>query len=298
MRHVLLSLLAFALPASAARFAVLDFWGAAGFVHDSRVAANTYLDSLAKAMDFELVKSQDPAQFDKANLAKYQVVVLNQASELGALLNADRKAALMEHFRTKGTLAWHGVSIIKNEWPEFLALLGGAFLAHGANLQTATLKRDATAALHPLVQEVPASATLEDEWYSYTRNPRGTAGVHVLFTEDEASCKGCGPAMGDHPIIWTVEPPQGGRFFHSGLGHKDDVFLKYAFTKALYAEAMRWAAEAGKPTVTLGKSMKGQNEPFKQIPVLDARNFLRMGRDLMGRAEFDVTLPLQRDPNP
>jgi type 1 glutamine amidotransferase len=251
MRRLLLPLLAFALPASAARFAVLDFWGAAGFVHDSRLAANTFLDSLSKAMDFELVKSQDPAQFDKANLARYQVVILNQASELGALLNADRKAALMEHFQTKGTLAWHGVSIIKNEWPEFLAFLGGAFLAHGAGLQTATLKRDASAAMHPLVQDLPAAATLEDEWYSYTRNPRATSGARVLFAEDESTCKGCGPAMGDHPIVWTVEPPRGGRFFHSGLGHKDDVFLKYAFTKALYAGALRWAAEAGRPATGL-----------------------------------------------
>jgi type 1 glutamine amidotransferase len=231
--------------ASAAGFAVLDFWGAGGFVHDSRVAANKYLDSLSQAMGFDLVKSQDPAVFTKANLAKYQVVVLNQASEMGKILNADQKAAAMEFFRSKGAVAWHGSAIIKDSWPEFLAFFGCTFLAHGANTQTATLKRDPGATDHPIVQGLAASASFDDEWYSYTRNPRGTTGVHVLFTEDESTCHGCGPAMGDHPIVWTVESQQGGRFFYSGLGHKDEAFLKTAYTRTLYAQAIAWAAHSG-----------------------------------------------------
>jgi type 1 glutamine amidotransferase len=238
-----------ALPSKAAGFAVLDFWGAGGFVHDSRVAANRYLDSLSQAMGFDLVKSQDPAVFTKANLAKYQVVILNQVSEMGKILNADQKAAAMEFFRSKGAIAWHGSAIIKDSWPEFLSFFGCAFLAHGANTQTATMKRDPGATDHPIVQGLGASAAFDEEWYSYTRNPRTTSGVHVLFTEDESTCRGCGPAMGDHPIVWTVEPPQGGRFFYSGLGHKDDVFLKTAFTKTLYAQAIAWAAHSG---VTVG----------------------------------------------
>lgn len=245
-----------AMPIAAAKFAVLDFWGAGGFVHDSRAAANAFLDSLALAHDFTLVKSQDPKAFDKANLDRFQVVILNQASELGAILDADQEAAAMEFFRTRGAVAWHGTSIIRNEWPAFLAFLGGAFQAHGAGTQVATLRRDPGADAHPLTQGLPASATMDEEWYSFTRNPRGTEGVKVLYTLDEATCKGCGPSMGDHPIVWTVESPRGGRFFHAGMGHKNEVFRSYAFTRTLYAEAILWAAGAGPATSVSGRAWR------------------------------------------
>jgi type 1 glutamine amidotransferase len=234
----------FAFPVHASAFAVLDFWGAGGFVHDSRLSANKYLDSLSRAMGFELVKSQDPAVFTKANLAKYQVVVLNHVSKMGLVLNAEQRVAALEFFRTKGTVAWHGAGDIQDSWPEYRSFLGCQFTAHGANTQTASMRRDAGAAEHPVTRGLEG-ATFDEEWYSYDRNPRATQGVKVLYTLDESTCKGCGPAMGDHPIVWTVESAQGGRFFHSGVGHKDDVFLKYAFMKTLFAQAMGWAAEAG-----------------------------------------------------
>ncbi len=78
-----------------------------------------------------------------------------------------------------------------------------------------------------------------------------TAGVTVLYTLDESTCKGCGPAMGDHPIIWTRTGAEGGRFFHSGIGHTTNVFLKTEVTKSLYAQAILWAAGASGPSAVL-----------------------------------------------
>lgn len=244
-----------AFPDPADAFAVLDFWGAGGFVHDSRLSANKYLDSLSQAMGFELVKTQDPTVFTEAGLAKYDVVVLNHVSKMGLVLNAAQRAAALEFFRSKGTVAWHGAGDIHDSWPEYQAFLGCQFTAHGANTQTATMKRDPGAVAHPVTLGLEG-ATFDEEWYSYTKSPRGTAGVKVLYTLDESTCKGCGPSMGDHPIVWTVESPAGGRFFHSGIGHKDDVFLKYAFMKTLLAKAMAWAAEAGTPVPVLMRPLR------------------------------------------
>lgn len=255
----------------AAKFAVLDFWGAGGFVHDSRLSANKFLDSLAKAMDFELVKSQDPSVFTREALAKYDVVVLNHVSKMGLVLNAAQRTAALEFFRAKGTVAWHGSGDIQNSWPEYQAFLGCQFTAHGANTQTATLRRDPAAAPHPAAQG-PEAVTLDEEWYSYSRSPRAAPGVTVLYALDESTCRGCGPAMGDHPIVWTVESKEGGRFFHSGMGHKDDVFLRYAFTKAVLAQAIAWASEAGAPSALWVRgAAQAAWEPGRESFRLDGR---------------------------
>src|SRR4051812_29112114 len=91
-----LSLLAL-LPAQApaAKFKVLDFWGVGGYAHTSRPIANSYLDTLGKTMDFELTKTEDPKAFTVENLAQYKVLVLNNSTELGKILDTTQRNALM-----------------------------------------------------------------------------------------------------------------------------------------------------------------------------------------------------------
>lgn len=60
-----------------------------------------------------------------------------------------------------------------------------------------------------------------DEWYNFTENPR-TSCVHVLLSVDETSYDG--GTLGDHhPLVWCHEF-EGGRVFHTALGHFDEAY--------------------------------------------------------------------------
>ena len=235
------------LPAAAAKFQVLDFFGVGGYAHTSRATANTYLDSMATAMDFGLTKTEDPTVFTAENLAKYKVVILNSCTEMGKILNTDQRTALLNFIRTKGVIAWHASGDQKGSWPEYTTFMGGELSSHGAGIATIRREKDSKGSAIAATDFANAdTARFDEEWYAYKTNPRETAGIRVVYTMDEVSCANkCSPVMGDHPIVWTREEPTGGRFFYSGMGHFDHIFQKTAMTKSLYGQAMAWAAGAG-----------------------------------------------------
>jgi type 1 glutamine amidotransferase len=235
-----------AAPSHAAKYKVLDFWGVGGYAHTSRVTANTYLDTLAKTMDFELTKTEDPKAFTAVNLAQYRVVILNSSTEMGKILDTAQRAALMAFIKTKGVVAWHASGDVKGSWPEYTTYLGGELSSHGAGI--ATVRRDPAGANHPTIAGLD-TARFDEEWYAYKTNPRLAPNVTVLYTLDEKSCGGttCTPLMGDHPIVWIRNEPSGGRLFYSGMGHMDHIFQKDALTRAMYKQAIDWAAGTAAP---------------------------------------------------
>ncbi|MDB5047783.1 MAG: glycosyl hydrolase [Fibrobacteres bacterium] len=228
----------------AAKFKVLDFWGVGGYAHTSRTTANTYLDTLGKTMDFELTKTEDVKAFTTENLAQYKVVVLNNSTELGKILDTTQRSALMAFMKVKGVIAWHASGDVKGTWPEYTTYLGSELSSHGAGI--ATVRRDPAGAGHPAAGSLD-TGRFDEEWYAYKTNPRLAPNVTVLYTLDESSCNNCTPAMGDHPIVWVRDTPTGGRLFYSGMGHMDAIFQKVALTRALYKQAMDWTAGTTAP---------------------------------------------------
>jgi type 1 glutamine amidotransferase len=237
----------------AAKFKVLDFWGVGGYAHTSRTTANTYLDTLGKTMDFELTKTEDVKAFTTENLAQYKVVVLNNSTELGKILDTNQRTALMAFMKVKGVIAWHASGDVKGTWPEYTTYLGGELSSHGAGI--ATVRRDAAGKDHPAVAG-PDTARFDEEWYAYKTNPRLAPNVTVLYTLDETSCNNCTPAMGDHPIVWARSEPTGGRLFYSGMGHMDAIFQKVALTRTLYKQAMDWTAGTAAPIIQVTLSRR------------------------------------------
>ena len=225
----------------AAKYKVLDFWGVGGYAHTSRVTANTYLDSLAMVMDFQVDQTVDVKVFTKENLAQYKIVVLNSCTEMGKILDTAQRIALMDFMKTRGVVAWHASGDVKGTWPEYTTFLGGELSSHGAGI--ATVRRDPAGAGNPIIAGLD-TARMDEEWYAYKTNPRTTPNVTVLYTLDEKSCNNCTPAMGDHPIVWMRNEPTGGRFLYSGMGHMDHIFQKDIFTRTMYKQAIEWAAGA------------------------------------------------------
>lgn len=230
------------LVAAQTSFKVLDFWGVGGHAHGSRTFANRFLDSLSAAGVFQVDKSDQASAFTPANLAQYRVVLLNNCTELGKLLNPDQRAALLDFMKRKGVVGWHGSADTKGSWPEFTAFVGGQLSGHGIGTAKVNVDAAPAAKTHGVVAGSLPPPNINEEWYAYNVNPRATAGVQVLYTIDESTCSECTKMPGgDHPIAWTRTEAGGGRFFYTALGHMDILFTTNAFNKELIRKAILWA---------------------------------------------------------
>ncbi len=225
---------------------VLDFWAVGGFAHGSRTPANALLDSLAIAMNFELVKAEVATVMTAANLAQYTVVLINNSTELGKLLNTDQRAALLGFMEKHGYVGFHGSGDTKGSFPDYTTYLGGELSSHGGGI--AHLDKDPApyAKNHPVTKGMVDTISFDEEWYAYKTNPRNALNIHVLYTLDENSCPGCvkmsGTTASDHPVVWVKEPAGGGRTLYYAMGHSDNIFKKNEFTKKLLVRALQWTS--------------------------------------------------------
>jgi type 1 glutamine amidotransferase len=224
-------------------FKVLDFWGVGGYGHDSRPAANAFLDSLGKANNFQVDASELASVFTPANLAQYKVVVMNNSTEAGKILNTDQRTALLDFMKKKGFVGMHGAGDTKGSWPEYTTFLGGELSAHGGGIAKLNIDSSPYAKTHPVMKGLLLNTAFDEEWYAYKTNPRLTPGVHVLYTLDESSCPNCTKMGGDHPIVWVREEPTGGRVFYYAMGHGSSIFKTNNFCKTMLKQAIMWAAE-------------------------------------------------------
>jgi len=127
-------------------------------------------------------------------------------------------------------------------------LIGARFLGHPRDpqFQNARIVVDPK---HGLASGLPSEWTMNDEWYSFSTNPRN-AGAKVLLTLDENSYKPLGAQgadlrMGEHPIAWTnCIGPNGrkkGRMFYSAIGHRPETYSDPHYVAVLEA-ALEWTA--------------------------------------------------------
>jgi type 1 glutamine amidotransferase len=226
--------------ANQAKPKVLDFYGVGGFAHGSRTAANTFLDSLAGAWGFELVKTEAATVMTPANLAQYAAVILNNSTESGKIFNADQRAALLAYMDKGAFLGMHGSGDTKGSWPDYTTYLGGELSSHGGGIAKLNIDPSDYAKTHPILKGLPVTTSFDEEWYAYKTNPRLATNVKVLYTLDEASCPGCTKMGGDHPVIWVKENPGKGRTFYYAMGHGDNIFKKNDFCKTVLANALAW----------------------------------------------------------
>ncbi len=225
-------------PAAAQLDDVLVFTRTTGFRHPSIAPGVAALRRLAAANDFSIQQTEDPADFNDDNLARFDVVVwLNTDSEV---LNEGARRAFERYIRGGG--GWvgvHAASASEYDWAWYGQLLGGAayFRGHPA-IQPARVQIEI--ADHPSTAHLPQSYVATDEWYSFRANPRSS--VRVLMTLDESSYGVGDLAMGDHPIAWYHEF-DGGRAWYTALGHPNELYDDAMFTQHLLGGIL-WAAGA------------------------------------------------------
>jgi type 1 glutamine amidotransferase len=215
---------------------VLVFSRTLGFRHDSIAAGIAAIQKLGMEQGFAVDQSEDPAQFNDATLADYDVVIW--LSTTADVLDDGQQSAFQRYIEAGG--GWVGVHAAADteyDWPWYGQLLGNnAWFRIHPMIQTAQV--DVEQADHPATAHLPARFALEDEWYNFRANPRSA--VNVLLRLDETSYQPGDGAMGDHPIAWYHEF-DGGRAFYTALGHRIELYTDPQYTQHLLG-GIRWAA--------------------------------------------------------
>ncbi len=117
------------------------------------------------------------------------------------------------------------------DWPEFnRELVGGGTRSH---LDYGAFEVEIARPDHPVMENVPATFTIEDELYRFEQDANGSA-IEVLATAEEQE-------TGEvYPIVWTVDHANG-RIVVNTLGHDGAAHQHPAYTQIL-KNSVRWAA--------------------------------------------------------
>jgi len=282
-----------------ANYAVLLVSVTKGFRHGSIEAGNEALqaitDEIASDMgidDFTLdvvdanpdvgeteypedLQSQLPSSLEEFN--QYDAVVFQNTT--GEIFEPeDQQPAFREYIQNGG--GWMGIHAgndTHEQWDWFEDLAGAWFAGHPAVQEAEIHVTDRT---HPATEHLPARWTRTDEWYDFSRNPRGNA--HVLATLDERTYDGADMDGGfgrDHPIAWCQNVADG-RSFYTGGGHTPETFEEDAFREHLKGGLM-WTAGYvdGDANGTVWDNweeetvVEGMNGPMKMDISADGRLF-------------------------
>jgi type 1 glutamine amidotransferase len=214
---------------------VLLFSKTSGFRHEAIPDAILALKALGKTRGWEVTATEDASVFTDERLKKFDMSVWLMTSK--DVLNDEQQGAFERFIQSgKGIALLHEGTDTEYDWPWFGELIGGAYFQAHPKIQSAKLRienRD-----HPANKGVPASWVATDEYYNFRANPR--AAVAVLLTVDESTYEAGPGAMGvDHPIAWC-RYYDGGRMFHTALGHGKEAYQDPAFL-AHVAAGIDWA---------------------------------------------------------
>jgi type 1 glutamine amidotransferase len=231
--------------ASQPRFRALVFSKVTNYYHESIPSGVAAIRKLGAQRGFEVVVSDDPAQFNDTQLATFKVVVFNNTNstpEKGALLDAAQRAAFQRYIRAGGGFVGiHSASGSERDWAWFGELVGAFFKVHPKIQQLTVNVEDR---LHPSTRDLPASWVRTEEPYDFLINPRGR--VHVLASYDPTTYEGhtMGP---DHPISWC-HAFDGGRSWYTGMGHAASAFTDEPLFLQHLLGGIEWAAGAAEGT--------------------------------------------------
>ena len=227
---------------------VLVFSGTGWYRHPEVAAISGWLARRSPELQMQVDVSENPNDLLKI-LPKYKVLVLNNNTELTAILDARHQAAVRDWYRQEGGIvALHAALVRQTEWKWFNNLAGCDFDSDSEYLE-ARIVVDPKAKDHPAVRGHGMSFRYKADWTNHDRTVTGLKGFQVLLRVDESSydpvrdffkTRG-GKAMGkDHPVAW-LHTNDGGRFFYTELGH-DVRSLETPFGRQHITEGIRWAA--------------------------------------------------------
>lgn len=226
---------------------LLVLGGSSFFAHDAvshamftmaKIGERTGLFDVRFRTDMELV-SKRKLRGNRKNLDYFDAVLFYTQGDLE--LADEQKADLMRFVKEDGKailVAHSGVDSFRETWPEYIDMVGGAFVNHPWHQEVRVRVEDRS---HPVTRHFPAAFEVTDEIYQLNRYSRDK--VRVLLGLDPASVdltkQGVQRADGDFALAWVRQFGKG-RVFTCVLGHREEVWDNEAIQK-MWLEAFRWA---------------------------------------------------------
>ena len=231
---------------------VLVFSGAGWYRHPEIPRTNGWLVRLGQEQGFVVDVTETPGDLTADRLAPYRVLVLNNANELGKVLDDTQKKAVEGWSRHGGGIVGlHAALVHQTGWP-WLSHLGGADFDSDSDFSRARVVVDPAAKDDPAVAGQGGEFWYSADWHNHDRSVSGRSGFQVLMRLDESTYepvrpyfkeRGGKPMGKDHPSAWKHDAgADGGRFFYTELGH-DLRSLDTPFGRRHVAAAIRWAAK-------------------------------------------------------
>ena len=248
-----------------------------GFRHGSIATGKIALAEMGrKTGAFEAVISDDLAEFETANLKKYDAVcflstTMNVFSphpkELEKLSPVEKEAAVQRDAQLKenlmafiksgrGFVGIHAATDTCYEWSEYGKMINGYFDGHPWTADTmVSVKVEPGQEKHPLVAMFEGQNQEFKEEIYQLKDPYDSKAVHMLLRLDtektDMTRQGIKRTDGDFVISWARHWEQG-RVFYSSLGHNHDMYWNPKVLRH-YLAGIQWALGDFKVDVKDGK---------------------------------------------
>ena len=229
---------------------VLLFSGTGWYRHPEIPSINGWLTRLGAEHGIEIDLSETGKDITPETLAKYDILMLNNANVLDKVLDdGQRKAVESWYSSGGGIVALHAVLVHQEGWPWIVDLAGCDFNSDSEFVK-AKVVVDPSAIEHAAVKGWGKTFWYKADWTNHDKSVTGLPGVQVLLRVDESTyepvrgyfkTRGGKPMGLDHPIAWT-RVWNGGRFFYTELGH-DLRSLDTGFGKQHIIEGIKWASQ-------------------------------------------------------
>ena len=226
---------------------LLVLGGSDFFAHDSvshsmftmaKIGERTGLFDVRFRTDMELM-TKEKLRGNRKNLDYFDAVMFYTQGDLK--VTEEQKADLMRFVKEDGKailVAHSGTDSFRETWPEYIDMVGGAFINHPWHQKIRVRVEDRT---HPISRHFPPEFEITDEIYQVDHYDRSK--VRVLMSMDTSSVdmtkKGVKRTDGDFALAWVREYGKG-RVFTCLLGHRFEVWDDPGIQK-MWLEAFRWA---------------------------------------------------------
>ncbi|MDA0194002.1 MAG: ThuA domain-containing protein [Bacteroidetes bacterium] len=214
-----------------------------GYVHDNIAKSIEMIKGKATSIGFVVDVSNDPQVMNEGNLKRYDALVFSNTNN-EAFDTDKQKLAFQRYIQAGGRLVTiHSACGSERQWPWFWKNVGGTFYRHAPGGQTFDIKRIDSD--NPSTSHLPDVWAWEDECYYLKHlNPD----INVLLAadlrtvEDEQKDEYPGQVFGNYfPISWCHEF-DGGRQWHTSLGHKIEYYDNPAFQNHILG-GIKWVTQ-------------------------------------------------------
>ena len=259
MKRILSIVLAYCLLITfslASPIEVIIYSATAWYRHPEIPKLNGFLVRLGAEQNINVSVTEDPNDLKTSSLKKYDLLFLNNSTNLGESIPKEIQKDIINWFnKGGGIMAMHAGIVQNGTWPELINIAGCDYDSD-SDFVEARFLIDPKAEGDPLVAGKKKEFTYTADWLCFNKTVTGLPGVEVILRLDENSYTpirkhpnyvGKKPMGDDHPICWRRKVGEG-RYLFTGLGH-DVRSIDNDFAKRHLIAGIRWAANSVKKDV-------------------------------------------------